>query len=172
MLDLAQRPGSGLSQSLEEMELQPLTTTRTEATIRMQNSSFGWSDSSSDIIKKITTNIGPNINLTIVVGPVGCGKSTLLKGILGETPKISGHLAIPSSQIAYCDQIPWVINGSIRDNITGTSEFEIVWYHTVLRACALDIDIGRLPDGDQTVVGSKGVKLSGGQKQRLVCPLN
>lgn len=112
--------------------------------------------------------IDPEKRLTIVAGPVGCGKSTFLKGLLGETPKISGHVYVPSSQIAYCDQTPWVINGSIRDNIIATTEFDDIWYQRVIHACALDIDIRRMPEGDQTVVGSKGVKLSGGQKQRLV----
>ena len=36
-----------------------------------------------------------------------------------------------------------------------------------MRACALETDLALLKDGDQTIVGSNGVKLSGGQKQRL-----
>lgn len=130
--------------------------------------SFGWSDSSSHLVSEVNTAIHPGSELTILVGPVGCGKSTLLKGLLGETSILGGQVEVSSSEIAYCDQTPWVTNGSVRDNITAKSEFDAVWYATVCQACGLSVDLRQLPDGDSTVVGSKGVKLSGGQKQRIV----
>ncbi|KAI7788103.1 hypothetical protein LA080_013410 [Diaporthe eres] len=129
---------------------------------------FGWSDSGSQVVKvKVPLHIRPG--LTILVGPVGCGKSTLLKGMLGETPQTSCRVSMPSSEIAYGDQSAWIINGSILDNITAgmESEFDVEWYKTVCHACALDIDFSQMPDGDSTVVGSKGVKMSGGQRQRI-----
>lgn len=152
---------------LQSMELhsiqQPL-----ENKIVVNEGSFGWSDSSSHIVREVNTAIRLGSELTIIVGPVGCGKSTLLKGLLGETPSIGGRVEVSSSEIAYCDQTPWITNGSVRDNITAKSEFDAVWYTAVCQACGLDIDLRQLPDGDSTVVGSKGVKLSGGQKQRIV----
>lgn len=48
------------------------------------------------------------------------------------------------------------------------TDFDPVWYHTVIDACALQKDINDLQDGDQTLVGSRGLALSGGQKQRIV----
>lgn len=129
---------------------------------------FGWSDSDSQGVKlKVPLHICPG--LTILVGPVGCGKSTLLKGLLGETPQTSCRVSMPSSEIAYGDQSAWIMNGSILDNITAgmESDFDAGWYKTVCHACALDIDFRQMPDGDSTVVGSKGVKMSGGQRQRI-----
>lgn len=129
---------------------------------------FGWSDSGSQVVKvKVPLHIRPGI--TILVGPVGCGKSTLLKGMLGETPHSSCQVSMPSSEIAYGDQTAWILNGSITDNITAGvgSDFDAEWYKTVCHACALDVDLRQLPDGDSTVVGSKGVKMSGGQRQRI-----
>lgn len=129
---------------------------------------FGWSDSDSHIVKvDFPLSIRPGI--TILVGPVGCGKSTLLKGIIGETPQISSRVNIPSAEIAYADQSAWIMNGSIMDNITAGTDFDLdaEWYRTVCHSCALDIDFRQMPDGDSTVVGSKGVKMSGGQKQRI-----
>ncbi|GIJ97989.1 hypothetical protein Aspvir_000097 [Aspergillus viridinutans] len=41
------------------------------------------------------------------------------------------------------------------------------WYRTVLSACALDLDLKKMPASDETLVGSKGSKLSGGQRQRI-----
>lgn len=149
-------------------ELQSFRRNQPDSEIRMDGSSFGWSDSESSIVKDVTTSIRSDTRLTIVVGPVGCGKSTFLKGLLGETAKARGRLFISSSQIAYCDQTPWIINGSIRENVVAASQFDESWYQSVVQACALDIDLQRMPSGDSTVVGSKGVKLSGGQKQRLV----
>jgi ATP-binding cassette, subfamily C (CFTR/MRP), member 1 len=47
------------------------------------------------------------------------------------------------------------------------SPYDSEWYETVIEACGLQQDLAILPDGDETVVGSKGITLSGGQKQRL-----
>jgi len=33
--------------------------------------------------------------------------------------------------------------------------------------CALNLDLERLPFGDRTIVGEKGISLSGGQKSRI-----
>ncbi|KAI1862215.1 uncharacterized protein JN550_010371 [Neoarthrinium moseri] len=151
----------------EALELGAVRGMGHDDSVRIEGSSFGWSESSPSIVKEVTATIQPKTDLTIVVGPVGCGKSTLLKGLLGETPESRGSLYVSSAHIAYCDQTPWVINGTIRHNIVGESEFESTWYQSVLKACALDIDLCRMPNGDQTIVGSQGVKLSGGQKQRL-----
>lgn len=129
---------------------------------------FGWSDSLSQVVKvSIPLRIRPGI--TLLVGPVGCGKSTLLKGMLGETPQSSCPISMASSEIAYGDQSAWILNGSIMDNITAGmgSDFDVEWYRTVCHSCALDVDFRQLPDGDSTVVGSKGVKMSGGQRQRI-----
>ncbi|KAI1128647.1 P-loop containing nucleoside triphosphate hydrolase protein [Nemania abortiva] len=136
--------------------------------IVLENASFGWSQSSQDLVSEATVRIdSSNAQLTILTGPVGCGKSTFLKGILRETPYHKGNQGALLSHVAFCDQTPWIISGSIRSNIVAESEYDELWYQSVIRSCALDIDINRLPHGDFTVVGSKGVKLSGGQKQRI-----
>ncbi|KAI0465937.1 P-loop containing nucleoside triphosphate hydrolase protein [Xylaria cf. heliscus] len=136
--------------------------------IILENASFGWSRSSQNLVSEATVRISPSeTGLTILTGPVGCGKSTFLKGILRETPYFVGNPAILHSRVAFCDQTPWITSGSIRANIVAESEYDELWYQSVMRACALDADVNRLPHGDLTVVGSKGVKLSGGQKQRI-----
>lgn len=137
--------------------------------IILENASFGWSQSSQDLVSEATVRIDSSeAQLTILTGPVGCGKSTFLKGILKETPYRKGHQGTLPSHVAFCDQSPWIISGSIRANIVAESEYDELWYRSVVKSCALDIDISRLSHRDSTVVGSKGVKLSGGQKQRLV----
>lgn len=113
----------------------------------------------------------PSGNLVILVGPVGCGKSTFLKGLAGETPVLEGELFVKYPNLAFCDDTPWLSNSSIRSNIVGedmSAVFDPDWYRTVVSACALELDIKKMPAGDETLVGSKGSKLSGGQRQRIV----
>jgi ATP-binding cassette, subfamily C (CFTR/MRP), member 1 len=104
----------------------------------------------------------------MVVGPISSGKSTLLKGILGETPICNGSVQILSDSIAFCDQIPWMTNETLRANIIGPAHFDSSWYTAVVRACALEEDLNHIEGGDQVVIGSNGLSLSGGQKQRVV----
>ncbi|KAF5007801.1 hypothetical protein FDECE_5884 [Fusarium decemcellulare] len=109
-----------------------------------------------------------NGSLTMVIGPVGSGKSSLLKAILGETTSSNGRVSLSSHEVAFCEQSPWVMNATIRDNIIAESRgFDSAWFGAVVNACDLSVDLGRFPEGDLTMVGDKGVKLSGGQKQRL-----
>lgn len=157
-------------ESIRDQEWIGLQSTKrpTVSKITISPGRFAWSDSNSQAVKlNVPLEIVPG--LTILVGPVGCGKSTLLKGILGETPHISCQVSMPSPEIAYGDQSAWIMNGTVLDNITaGTGHnLDAEWYRTVCHACALDVDFRQLPDGDSTVVGSKGVKMSGGQRQRI-----
>ncbi|KAJ6439613.1 LOW QUALITY PROTEIN: multidrug resistance-associated protein 1 [Purpureocillium lavendulum] len=62
---------------------------------------------------------------------------------------------------------PWVLNATVRDNITFGKPWDPDFYAETVKACALLDDLAQLPDGDQTEVGDKGITLSGGQKARL-----
>ncbi|KAJ5719576.1 hypothetical protein N7493_007154 [Penicillium malachiteum] len=87
-----------------------------------------------------------------------------------NAPLAIEELFVKYPDIAFCDDTPWLSNASIRSNIIGenpSTGFDPEWYRTVVNACALDIDLMKMPAGDQTLVGSKGSKLSGGQRQRI-----
>ncbi|PVH72311.1 P-loop containing nucleoside triphosphate hydrolase protein [Cadophora sp. DSE1049] len=128
---------------------------------------FGWTSTNSATINNATLQLPSHARLTMIVGSIGCGKSTLLKGILGETSIARGLVYARSEEIAFSEQTPWLINGTIRENVIAESSYEEGWYDTVIRACNLDVDILHMPSRDTTLVGSKGITLSGGQKQRL-----
>ncbi|KAL2826233.1 P-loop containing nucleoside triphosphate hydrolase protein [Aspergillus cavernicola] len=134
--------------------------------LMVQAASFGWDLKADPILRDITLTF-PGRSFSVIVGPSGCGKSTLLKALLGEVPCLEGKVNVSSDSIAYCDQTPWHMNGTIRDSITAMSEFDLLWYTTVIRACALEQDLAQWPQGDQAVIGSRGVALSGGQSQRI-----
>ncbi|PVH78403.1 putative ATP-binding cassette transporter [Cadophora sp. DSE1049] len=157
-----------------DIELQELSTTarrlaHKEANtpiLTTHNASFAWSSTSPAIVNDITFTLHRHSSL-FIIGPVGCGKSTLLKGLLSETPSLKGFVYSSVSDIAFMDQTPWIQNTSIKNNIIGQELYDDVWFQEVMNACALDHDVGDLPRGVETLVGSRGISLSGGQKQRL-----
>lgn len=104
--------------------------------------------------------------LTAVVGSVGSGKSTLGLAFLGELRPTSGAVYI-SSNIAYASQEAWILNATVRDNITFGQPYDPTWYAKVIQACALVPDIASFNAGDQTEIGERGSNLSGGQRQRI-----
>ena len=72
-----------------------------------------------------------------------------------------------SESISLVQQIPWIQNKSIRDNILFGEEYEKDKYDEVIKICQLKRDLEILPAGDLTEIGEKGINLSGGQKARV-----
>ncbi|EED18831.1 multidrug resistance protein, putative [Talaromyces stipitatus ATCC 10500] len=108
--------------------------------------------------------------LNVVTGPVGSGKTTMMRAILGELQYDSGSVIVSSTAMSYCPQSPWITNASIKQSICGLgsdTKRDEKWYQTVMHACALDEDIAHFPQGDDSIVGNRGLTLSGGQRQRL-----
>ncbi|TPR02115.1 Proline racemase family protein [Aspergillus niger] len=130
------------------------------------NLSVGWTNNAPPVLRDMTLTIQHGA-VTMIVGPIGSGKSTFLETILGESLVLQGRADRDASPIAYCSQAPWLQSTTIRENILAGLPVDTVWYDTVLRACALEGDLARLPRRDKTPVGSNGIALSGGQKQRI-----
>ncbi|RFN49501.1 canalicular multispecific organic anion transporter 2 [Fusarium flagelliforme] len=166
------RPSQGSSQPLQETFdstiMKDIQVGADGSKILIADGNFNWGEKA--VLQDINASFPSHKDgsLTMLVGPVGSGKSSLLKAILGETTSSNGNVSLNSSEVAFCDQTPWVMNASIRANIVAESkEYDSTWFDTVISACDLTIDLGRLPEGDLTQVGEQGVKLSGGQKQRI-----
>ncbi|TVU12290.1 hypothetical protein EJB05_45926, partial [Eragrostis curvula] len=104
--------------------------------------------------------------MTLVLQNVGSGKSSLLNSIIGETHVVSGSISSCGS-VSYVPQVPWILSGSLRDNILLGKEFDPMRYEEVIQACALDVDISAMDRGDMSQIGEKGSNLSGGQRARL-----
>lgn len=110
--------------------------------------------------------------LACIVGRVGSGKSTFLNCMLGEMPVVPHDKSKQTSirihgHVAYCSQIPWIINATVKENILFGHKMDPEFYAKAIDVCQLTPDLDILPDGDETLVGEKGISLSGGQKARL-----
>ncbi|KAF9962914.1 Canalicular multispecific organic anion transporter 2 [Modicella reniformis] len=105
-------------------------------------------------------------DLTAIVGRVGQGKTSLISAIIGDMYKRQGTVRV-YGRLAYVPQQAWIVNATLRDNITFGNTFDQARYDQILMACGLLPDIAMLPAGDQTEIGERGINLSGGQKQRL-----
>ncbi|MEM9805965.1 MAG: ABC transporter ATP-binding protein [Cyanobacteria bacterium P01_D01_bin.56] len=138
------------------------------------NSNMGIQDIS------FTLNRG---SLTVITGQVGAGKTTLLRVLLGLLPRQSGSIVWNDQQIynpanflippraAYTPQIPQLFSASLRDNLLldladRDRGVEDRLGHAIATA-AFDQDLAAMPDGLNTLIGTRGMRLSGGQKQRL-----
>ena len=118
--------------------------------------------------------------LVAIIGSVGSGKSSLLSALLGEMLLHEGqvHLSRPSSPdantaIAYCDQRPWILNATIKDNILFGLPYDPIRLQFAIHAACLDDDLfsskGQFysSGGIDTEIGERGINLSGGQKARV-----
>ncbi|CAH1249787.1 ABCC8 [Branchiostoma lanceolatum] len=140
-----------------------------DVSVEVRDGSFTWElESQTANISRINLAI-PKGKLTIVVGQVGSGKSSLLSAILGEMRTLEGQVLWNKKQntVSYATQRAWLLNASLRDNVTFGLPFDHARYQQVISACCLQPDIDILPAGDLTEIGEKGINLSGGQKQRV-----
>ncbi|KAK4246305.1 P-loop containing nucleoside triphosphate hydrolase protein [Corynascus novoguineensis] len=136
--------------------------------VEILDASFCWKDKDqTPALYIMSLTIHPN-SFTAVIGPVGSGKSTVLKAILGELEHISGSRQMRRGlKVAFCDQEPWLLDQTLKENIVGPRPFDPDWYERVIDACALAQDITGFSEGDAAPVGSGGSALSGGQKSRV-----
>ena len=129
--------------------------------------------------------------VNLICGKVGSGKSMLILGLLGELQIDGGKVICPHSSpdalggpltaptfikpsewvrsdlVAYVPQTAWLVNSSLRENITWGLPMDEERYKATLDACALLPDLAVLEDGDLTDIGEQGIGLSGGQKTRV-----
>lgn len=149
---------------------------------RIQINHVEWQYANSDkkVLDGITFEIkkGESIGL---VGASGAGKTTMADVILGLLKPQKGHImcdnqdifeVLPqwSKTISYVPQNIFLINGTIRENISfGVDREKVddarVW--DALRMAQLEEMVQKLPEQLDTVVGERGMKFSGGQRQRI-----
>jgi ATP-binding cassette subfamily C (CFTR/MRP) protein 1 len=98
--------------------------------VEIKSASFKWNkDQAHSDLNDVTLSIKKG-TLAAVVGRVGSGKSTLVSSILGDNFKSSGQVTVRGS-IAYVPQQPWIMNATVRDNIT----FGLRWVLCFMNKC-------------------------------------
>jgi len=144
-----------------------LEDTADEISISIRNASCYWNlkvipaEHRIFALEKINVDLKMN-ELTFVIGPVGGGKSAFLLALAGELDVHLGTLYCNKS-IAYASQDPWIMNGTVKENILMGLPFDEDLYEEVIISCGLVVDIQYFEGGDDTIVGDKGVQCSGGQ---------
>ena len=129
-----------------------------------------------------------NLNLEIktgesvgLIGPSGSGKTTLVDVFLGLLVPQSGNLTYNDrsledaliqwrSQVAYLPQQVFLIDDSLRCNVAlGEDDCAInnQRLKKALKQAQLQTLVEQLPEGENTLLGERGVRLSGGQRQRI-----
>ncbi|CAJ1399618.1 unnamed protein product [Effrenium voratum] len=113
----------------------------------------------------------PKGELVGVIGKVGSGKSSFLQAIIGDLyPLENAFVEAPEASaghVAYCAQVPWIFEGTLRENVIMTSPLQQDRYYRCVYAAGLASDLQILPGGDQVTIGSFGIRLSGGQRARV-----
>ncbi|GAX80189.1 hypothetical protein CEUSTIGMA_g7627.t1 [Chlamydomonas eustigma] len=105
--------------------------------------------------------------LVVVVGVTGSGKTSLLSAMLGQMQQVYGSHPCIKGKVAYVPQVPFIIQGSLRDNILFGLPYHAARYQHCIQCTGLDADLSALAGGDATELGDNGVNLSGGQRQCL-----
>ncbi|VUC38039.1 unnamed protein product [Clonostachys rosea] len=133
--------------------------------IVFSNASFSWPSTSHLVLENINLSFTPGF--TVIRGRVGSGKSSLLLAALNEMELHAGTLVRPNAPIGYTQQLPWLQNQTIRENIIFHQPYDQKRYHEVLDVCCLLQDLSHMRDGDQTRLEEGGIGLSGGQRARV-----
>ena len=127
-----------------------------------------------EVLKGISFTAEPG-QIIGVTGPVACGKSTLGKAFLCELPytgsiRFGGRElrdmteAERASVVGYLGHQPELLSATVKENVLlGTDGPASPW----LAASCLTEEVAAMPQGEDTAVGSGGVRLSGGQQARL-----
>lgn len=147
--------------------------------LSLENVSFAYEGAEKNAVDGITLRINAGEHVAFV-GPSGGGKTTLASLIARFWDVDKGSVKIGGvdvrditsdelmNQISYVFQDSRLLKMSILDNVRigrpGATDAEVM--KALEDAQCMDI-IEKLPDGVNTMIGTKGVYVSGGEAQRL-----
>ncbi|MGR5355889.1 ABC transporter ATP-binding protein [Vibrio chagasii] len=150
-------------------------------TFSVRNLSFSYPGEERLILDDISFDI-PAGKKVGVLGGIGAGKTTLVNCLnhhldtpqgsvlLGERDITSFSRSDLRRYVKTVTQDPYLFSATVEANIRfGSADTELAKSQVdeVLELSQLASDVTRFEQGDQTLVGEKGIMLSGGQKQRL-----
>lgn len=151
--------------------------------VRLENVSFAFPDSVSDVFNGFTYDFTPG-SRTAIVGPTGVGKSTLIRLLLALLRPREGHIflysaadkaSVPQAPVSattrcnlvYVPQGNSLFSGTIRENLLiGNPDATQEQMLEALHTAAADF-VMEMPDGLDSQCFEKGAGLSEGQAQRI-----
>lgn len=148
--------------------------------IILKQISFHYPEHEKWVLDNVSLEIEANTSVAFI-GASGAGKTTLADIILGILEPQEGAVLIGEkdirqnidewhSHIGYIPQVIYLIDDTIRANIAfGIDEecVDEVALKNAIKEAQLESFIAGLEEGENTIVGDRGVKLSGGQRQRI-----
>ncbi|AGZ44105.1 ABC transporter ATP-binding protein [Actinoplanes friuliensis] len=147
--------------------------------LRFDDVSFTYPGSVEPAISGITLNVPPGSSIALV-GETGSGKSTVASLIVRLYDPTEGRITVDGFDlralrlnelvgvIGMVGQETYLLHASVRENLRyarpDATDEQIEW---AARAAQVHDVIVALPEGYDTVVGSRGHRFSGGEKQRI-----
>ena len=149
-----------------------------DGSIELSDVHFSY-DGKKEVIRGVSMNIGAGQTVALV-GPSGGGKSTLASLMARFFDVQSGSIKIGGADVreiekkeladtvSFVFQNSHLIKASILENVklgrpNATDEEAVAALH----AAQCDDIIEKMPQGVNTIIGTKGVYLSGGEQQRI-----
>ncbi|RUO24053.1 thiol reductant ABC exporter subunit CydD [Aliidiomarina minuta] len=140
--------------------------------IQIRQMSFSYPGMSQPVFESLNHAFAKG-QIHVIQGPSGSGKSTLIQLLLGFLQPQQGYIhllgkAPGSMPIAYLPQRPFIVQGSLADNLrlVTPEASEPAMLEALKQVALLDL-VETLESGLQTEIGEQGTGLSGGEAQRL-----
>ncbi|GIF76302.1 ABC transporter ATP-binding protein [Asanoa siamensis] len=147
--------------------------------LRLEDVTFTYPGSAVPAVSGVSLDVPAGTSLALV-GETGSGKSTLAGLIARLYDPTAGRVTIDgvdvrslrladlASIVGVVSQETYLLHTTIRENLRyakpGATDLEL---ENAARAAQIHDVIAGLPDGYDTVVGSRGHRFSGGEKQRI-----
>lgn len=146
--------------------------------VRFSGVGFGY-DRDRPVLHDFDLRIGSGETVALI-GPSGAGKSTTLHLLLRLYDVEAGSIEIDGvdirdcrlqslrERIAFVPQDPWLLDGTLAENIAfGSADATRADVLAAGRAALVDEFAEQMPNGYDTPLGEGGVRLSGGQRRRV-----
>ncbi|WP_208648888.1 ABC transporter ATP-binding protein [Micromonospora inaquosa] len=152
---------------------------RVRGHLRLEDVTFGYPGSDTAALAGITLDVPAGTSLALV-GETGSGKSTLAGLVSRLHDPTAGRITVDgvdlrdlrladlAAIVGVVSQETYLLHTTVRENLRyarpAATDTEI---EDAARAAQIHDLIAGLPDGYDTMVGSRGHRFSGGEKQRL-----
>ncbi|WP_198041518.1 ABC transporter ATP-binding protein [Micromonospora chokoriensis] len=160
----------------EPINLDP---TRVRGHLRLEDVTFGYPGSDTAALAGITLDVPAGTSLALV-GETGSGKSTLAGLVSRLHDPTAGRITVDgvdlrdlrladlATIVGVVSQETYLLHTTVRENLRyARPEATDTEIEDAARAAQIHDLIAGLPDGYDTMVGSRGHRFSGGEKQRL-----